>query len=279
MLCLLKEHQSTRKREIIGLVHCALTIAGSDPTAGAGIQADIKTFAALGVYGLSAVTSVTAQNSHGVQGVHPVPPGFLNLQIASLIAEFQIDAVKTGMLYKKDLIEVCVSAVKKHGLKHLVLDPVIRASSGGDLLDPDAMDALKGRLFPVAMIVTPNLEEAALLTGMDIRDDEGMKSAAASIHAMGPDLVLIKGGHLKGRITDLLFAGDTYTFIPADRVPKDVHGTGCTLSAAIAAGLAKGLAPLDAVYEAHAYTQRIIRDAFSIGHGPCYADHLGYLDH
>lgn len=256
---------------------CALTIAGSDPTGGAGIQADLKTFAALGVYGLSVLTCLTAQNSSGVQGVHAVPAVFVCAQIESLIKDFQISAIKIGMVYQKDTIKGLSGLIRAHLLKNPVLDPIVSASSGGSLIQEEGLDALKEELLPISYMVTPNIPEAELLAGMDIKGLEEMKAAAHRIHIMGPKYVLIKGGHLKGRISDLFYDGNGYTVKSIDRHPNETRGTGCTLSAAITAGLAKGLPVSEAVSNAQEYTQSVILEGLSLGKGPLYPNHLKNL--
>jgi len=255
-------------------MHCALTIAGSDPTGGAGIQADLKTFAAMGVYGLSVITSLTAQNASGVQAIHPVPAAFIRYQIQSLLADFRIRALKIGMVYQINAIIEVAEIIREHQLKNLVMDPIFAASAGGSLLQEEGIEILREELIPMATLVTPNLDEAGVLSGLEVKDLDGMKEAARRIHRMGPAYVLIKGGHLKGDVQDLLFDGHTDLVIPMERTPKEVRGTGCTLSAAITAGLARGLNISKAVLEAQAYTQRVIRDAFSLGKGPHYPEHF-----
>lgn len=256
------------------MITYALTIAGSDPTGGAGIQADLKTFAAMGIYGLSVITCLTAQNSSGIQGVHPVPPLFIRLQLESLMEDFRIEALKIGMVYQTDIIKELARLIREHSLKNLVLDPLLRASSGGDLLQEGGIGTLKKGLFPLTTIVTPNLYEAGMLTGLDIKDLDSMREAARRIHAMGPGFVLIKGGHLKGQIQDMFFDGKTFIIKTMKRRSGEVHGTGCTLSSAITAGLAKGLNISEAISKAQEYTQRVIKGAFSAGKGPEYPDHF-----
>lgn len=252
----------------------ALTIAGSDPTGGAGIQADLKTFASMRVYGLSVIACLTAQNSSGVRGVHPVPPLFISSQLESLLEDFRIDSFKIGMAYQTDIIKEIARLIREHNLKNLVLDPLLRASSGGELLKEEGIEVLKEELFPLATIVTPNLDEASILTGLNIKDLDLMREAARRIHAMGPGFVLIKGGHLKGPIQDLFFDGKTFIITAMERISGEVHGTGCTLSAAITAGLAKGLTISEAIFKAQEYTRRVIKGAFSVGKGPGYPDHF-----
>ncbi|MGA1841500.1 MAG: bifunctional hydroxymethylpyrimidine kinase/phosphomethylpyrimidine kinase [bacterium] len=256
------------------MITYALTIAGSDPTGGAGIQADLKTFAAMGVYGLSVITCLTAQSSSGIRGVHPVPPLFISSQLESLLEDFRINAFKIGMVYQRDIIKEIARLVRNKNLKNLVLDPLLSASSGGDLLKEEGIEVLKEELFPLATIVTPNLDEAGMLTGLNIKDLDLMREAARRIHAMGPGFVLIKGGHLEGQIQDLFFDGKTFIIAPMERISGEVHGTGCTLSAAITAGLAKGLTISEAIFKAQEYTRRVIKGAFSVGKGPKYPDHF-----
>lgn len=255
-------------------MHCALTIAGSDPTGGAGIQADLKTFAALGIYGLSVITSLTAQNASGVHAIHAVPPAFIRFQLQSLLEDFRIHALKIGMVYQINAIMEVAEVVRQYQLKNLVLDPILAASAGGSLLQEEGIEILKEELIPMAALVTPNLDEAGVLSGLEVKDLDGMKEAARRIHRMGSAYVLIKGGHLKGGIQDLFFDGHTDMVIPMERNPKDVRGTGCTLSAAITAGLARGLNMSSAVFEAQAYNQRVIQEAFFFGKGPHYPDHF-----
>lgn len=260
------------------MTHCALTIAGSDPTGGSGIQSDIKTFAAIGVYGLSIVSCLTAQNSSGVQSLHPVTPLFIRSQFRSLVSDFRIDAAKIGMLYSKAVIREISSLIKASSLRNIVLDPVLKASAGGDLIEGGGLDALRSDILPLIDIVTPNLDEAGTLAGMEVKHQDEMKEAAFRIHQMGPAFVLIKGGHLEGSIQDLFFDGRGYTFTSMERIPDAVRGTGCTLSAAIASGLARGLSVSESVSKAQEYTQGVIRRAFRAGKGPLMPGHFPRID-
>jgi len=256
----------------------ALTIAGSDSGGGAGIQADLKTFAALGVYGMSALTAITAQNTVGVQGVFNLPPDFVGLQIDCVVTDIGVDAVKTGMLSNAGIIQVVAEKVREHQLPHLVVDPVMVAKSGDPLLQPEACQALIELLLPLAEVLTPNLHEARALTGRSIEGLEDMHHAAQAIHALGPRHVVVKGGHLETDPADLLFDGQRFTMLRGERIATPhTHGTGCTFASAIAAGLAKGLTVEEAVREAKAYITEAIRHALPLGHGHGPTNHFAVL--
>lgn len=246
----------------------ALTIAGSDSGGGAGIQADLKTFAALGVFGTSVVTSVTAQNTVGVQAVHDLPPAFVGRQIDSVLEDIAIDAAKTGMLSSAAIIEVVAEKVQTYRLEQLVVDPVMVAKSGAPLLQPDAVKALTEHLFPLALVVTPNVPEAEALSGLAISGLDGMRQAARQIHGLGPKYVVVKGGHLPSRAVDLLFDGKAFTELDAERIDTlHTHGTGCVFSAAIAAELAKGWPVHEAVAAAKRFVTAAILHGFRLGRG------------
>jgi hydroxymethylpyrimidine/phosphomethylpyrimidine kinase len=250
------------------LIAKALTIAGSDSGGGAGIQADLKTFTAFRVFGMSVITAVTAQNSVGVQGVENLPPAFVARQLQSVLSDFGADAAKCGMLSTAPIIEAVAVGLAEHPVPKLVVDPVMVAKSGDPLLQPDARRALIERILPLALVVTPNLPEAEALAGLAVASRADMEEAARRIGALGPRYVLVKGGHLKGDALDLLWNGRDFTAFSAPRVESaNTHGTGCTFSAAIAAGLARGQALGDAIREAKAYVTRAIRDGFQAGHG------------
>ena len=246
----------------------ALTIAGSDSGGGAGIQADLKTFSAFRVFGMSVITAVTAQNSLGVQGVENLPPGFVAQQLDSVLDDFGADAAKCGMLSTAPIIEAVAGVLRERPIANLVVDPVMVAKSGDPLLRPDARHALVERILPLALVVTPNLPEAGALAGFPVTDRESMEEAARRIGDLGPRHVLVKGGHLKDSATDILYDGRAFTRFPGLRVDSNnTHGTGCTLSAAIAAGLAHGRPLAQAITEAKAYVTAAIREGFAAGRG------------
>jgi hydroxymethylpyrimidine/phosphomethylpyrimidine kinase len=250
----------------------ALTIAGSDSGGGAGIQADLKTFFALGVYGTSAVTAVTAQNTQGVRAIHEIPPEVVAAQIDAVMEDIGADAAKTGMLSGVPIIEVVADRLRAHSVAALVVDPVMVAKSGDALLRPEAVQALLTLILPLAAVVTPNAPEAAVLSGVEVTDAATAREAARRIHALGPKMVIVKGGHLDGeRSDDLVFDGRTFEVLTGRRIDTPhTHGTGCTFSAAIAACLARGLDPLAAAREARAFLQGAIEHAEPLGrgHGP-----------
>jgi len=253
----------------------ALTIAGSDSGGGAGIQADLKTFAAHRVYGSSAITALTAQNTLGVQGVFPVEPEFVGQQIGSVMEDIGADAVKTGMLFSAEIIEATAVRVIRHSIRNLVIDPVMVAKSGDKLLRDDAIEALKVHLLPLALVVTPNLGEAGVLAGFPVQDEPSMLEAAKVIKSMGPQWVVVKGGHLKDRADDLLFDGHQAIWLHADRIePRHTHGTGCTFSAAITAHLAKGYPVVEAIQGAKEYLTNALKAAVPIGGGHSPVHHF-----
>jgi hydroxymethylpyrimidine/phosphomethylpyrimidine kinase len=250
----------------------ALTIAGSDSSGGAGIQADLKTFSALGVYGASAITALTAQNTQGVTGIHDVPPDFIVAQIDAVFGDLNVNAVKIGMLSQSVAIEAIARALDRHKASNVVLDPVMIAASGARLLANDAVATLRKELISRALLITPNLPEAAALTGAPIAKTEaGMAVQAKQLLAAGARNVLIKGGHGEGpESVDLLIGPNLDVRLAAPRHPsRNTHGTGCTLSSAVAAGLAKGLDLTAAVRAAKDYVTAGIAaaDQLAIGHG------------
>lgn len=246
----------------------AMTIAGSDSGGGAGIQADLKTFAALGVYGTSAITAITAQNTLGVTGVVELPPDIIAKQIDAIVSDIGADAVKTGMLSSSEIIETVAAKIEEHGLRTLVVDPVMVAKSGDPLLQESAVKTLRERLVPLALVITPNIPEAEVLTGRKIASEHDMREAAKAIHALGARNVVVKGGHAEGAATDYLYDGREFHVFTAERVPtKNTHGTGCTFASAIAARLAKGDDVVTAVSHAKTYLTEAIRRAGAIGHG------------
>jgi hydroxymethylpyrimidine/phosphomethylpyrimidine kinase len=250
----------------------ALTIAGSDSSGGAGIQADLKTFAACGVYGASVITALTAQNTKGVTGVHPVPAAFVTAQIDAVFDDLAVGAVKIGMVAQRDVIEAIVAGLTRWAPKHVVLDPVMVATSGDRLLAPEAVAALRASLIPRADVITPNLPEAAALLDEAIAESEaGIEAQGRRLLALGCKAVLIKGGHGNGAESiDYLVTREKVLPLPAVRVATpNTHGTGCTLSSAIAAALAKGEDMENAVRFAKAYVTSAIAaaDRFTVGHG------------
>ena len=258
----------------------AVTIAGSDSGGGAGIQADLKTFAALGVYGASVITALTAQNTRGVTGIHDVPPDFIAAQIDAVFSDLEVGAVKIGMLSSAGAIAAVTAGLDRHKQSNIVLDPVMVATSGDRLLKPDAVEQLRRLLIPKALVLTPNLPEAAALLDTEIAEDEAvMRHQAHRLLKLGAKAVLIKGGHDDGpESTDLLVEPHATTRLSAERVAtRNTHGTGCTLSSAIAAGLAKGQSLTDAVRAAKSYITAAIAaaDKLSIGsgHGPVHHFH------
>ncbi len=257
----------------------AMTIAGSDSGAGAGVQADLKTFAALGVYGTSVLTAITAQNTLAVTAVHEIPTDIIAAQIDAVVSDIGADSVKTGMLSSSEIIE-CVTASLKDaaerysdipGLRRLVVDPVMVAKSGDSLLKEEAVGALRELLLPMAAVVTPNIPEAETLTGLTIVTDDDVRNAAQAIVAMGAASVVVKGGHREGPATDLYYDGRSFREFTTPRFETvNTHGTGCTFASAVAAGLAKGLQTEDAVGQAKEFVTEAIRRSFPIGqgHGP-----------
>jgi hydroxymethylpyrimidine/phosphomethylpyrimidine kinase len=252
-----------------------LTIAGSDSGGGAGIQADLKTFLALGCFGMSAITALTAQNTTGVRAIYGVPPDMLASQIDAVFEDIGVDAVKIGMLHSPEIVQTVASAIDRHALPHVVLDPVMVATSGAVLIDSPAIAALVRELFGRAVVVTPNLDEASLLVGRTLASEADMQAAALALLAKGARAVLLKGGHLAGDVvSDLLqVAGAAPHWMRAPRIlTANTHGTGCTLSSAIAAYLALGHTLVDAVEAARAYVRGALAAGASVktgqGSGP-----------
>jgi len=253
-----------------------LTVAGSDSGAGAGIQADLKTFAALRVYGTSALTAVTAQNTLGVTAIQALPPKMVAAQIEAVVTDIGANALKTGMLANAAIIDIVARKIQQHGLRNLVVDPVMVATSGDLLIKKNAVGALRTRLIPLATVVTPNIPEAEELTGMAVRGANDIEAAAERIIAMGAKSVVIKGGHRPGPALDFFYDGKKSRGFQEPRVrTKNTHGTGCTFSAAIAAYLAKGEQIERAVFLAKKYITGAIAAAFAVGdgHGPVHHFH------
>jgi hydroxymethylpyrimidine/phosphomethylpyrimidine kinase len=251
----------------------ALTIAGSDSGGGAGIQADLKTFAALGVHGTCAITAVTAQNTLGVSDYVELPPAIIRAQIDDVVSDLRPLAAKTGMLSSPEIIQLVARAAEEHGLRNLVVDPVMVAKGGHRLLRDDAVEALRDRLVPLALVITPNLPEAEVLLGREIRSRDEMAHAARELRALGCRAVVLKGGHAEEpeRADDALFDGRELVWLSGERVPtRNTHGSGCAFSAAIAAELAKGQDLRQAAEEAKRFITGAIRDSLDLGggHGP-----------
>jgi len=259
----------------------ALTIAGSDSGGGAGVQADLKTFTVFRVFGMSAITALTAQNTCGVAGVYEVPAAFVRQQIDAVAADIGVDAAKTGMLVNADIVRAVASALRDHHVKNVVVDPVMLAGSGTTLLDTGAREALLVELFPLATLVTPNIHEAEALAGGTITCVADMRQAARALQARGPQACLVKGGHLGGtEAIDVFYDGHALHEVATPRLPaRHTHGTGCQLSAAITACLARGMSLLDAVRLSKQFITAAIAHGLAIGKGTGPANPLAWLDH
>jgi hydroxymethylpyrimidine/phosphomethylpyrimidine kinase len=245
-----------------------LTIAGSDSGGGAGIQADLKAITLLGGYGMSVLTALTAQNTLGVQAIYEVPVLFVEKQIDSVLSDIGADAIKTGMLANAEIVEVVAKKVRQYKVDKVVVDPVMVAKSGDRLLRKDAQEALIKRLIPLSMVVTPNLMEASVLTGLKVSSIEGMKKAAHRIYQLGSKHVVVKGGHLKGKAIDLLYDGEKYEEIEGPRIEtKNTHGTGCTFASAIATFLARGDTVAEALRKAKVFITMAIQSGLALGKG------------
>ncbi len=252
----------------------ALTIAGSDSGGGAGIQADLKTFFALGVYGTSVLTAVTAQNTRGVQAVSELPTDFVGQQFDSVLSDIGTRAAKTGMLSSSPLVTTVSKKITEYRLRQLVVDPVMVAKGGHRLLREEARQALVDHLLPLALVVTPNLYEAGLLAGLEVADRAGMEEAARRIKALGPAYVVVKGGHLEGEACDVLFDGSSFHSYTSHRLDTVcTHGAGCTFSAALTAGLARGRSVPDAVAAAKTFVTQAMTAGFRIGRGHAPLNH------
>ena len=251
----------------------ALTIAGSDSGGGAGIQADLKTFTAFGVFGTSAVTALTAQNTVGVQGIYEVDPEFVGKQVRSVLDDIGADAVKTGMLANPEIVRTVAGIIREYRLDNVVVDPVMIAKSGDSLLSEEACGTLIDELVPLSTVVTPNTREAEAMLNMSISTIKEMKYAGEKIHDMGCKWVVIKGGHSGDdkNATDVVYDGNEFHLLSEERYrTKNSHGTGCTFSSAITAGLARGFTPIEAIKRAKAFISAAIREGLDIGagHGP-----------
>ncbi len=274
--------QDSTNRQNQARTYCrVLTIAGSDSGGGAGVQADLKTFSALGCYGMSVITALTAQNTRGVTGIHPIPPSFAAEQMSAVFSDIGADAVKIGMLYSAELIEVVADQLDALGARNIVLDPVMVAQSGDKLLQDEAIEAIKKHLLPLADVVTPNIPEARVLLDQRLDNLEDMQAGAKALAAFGSQSILIKGGHLSaGDSTDLLYLSseDRFVILEGERIEtRNNHGTGCTLSSAIASYMARGCSIEQAVGKAKAYISKAIEAGAGYiigkGHGPVHHFH------
>jgi hydroxymethylpyrimidine/phosphomethylpyrimidine kinase len=251
-----------------------LTIAGSDSSGGAGIEADLKTMTALGVYGAVALTSVTAQNTLGVSRALHIDPDLVAAQIDAVADDLGIDAAKTGMLPTAAIMQAAVDALGRSSIETLVVDPVMVATSGSPLIEPAAVEAMRDLVVPKALVATPNMQEASVLTGLEVDSRASMEEAARAIHELGARNVVVKGGHLKGEASDVLFDGREMTWLSSPRIAAaKVHGTGCTLSAAIASWLARGEGVMESVRLAKSYVTRAIESRLTMGQGSALLNH------
>ncbi len=259
---------------------CVLIIAGSDSGAGAGIQADLKTAAARGVYGMTAITAITAQNTTGVEKVQLLEGEMVGAQVDAVTRDFPVDAVKTGMLGSEEIVRVIAERARRNQWPKVVVDPVMVAKSGDPLLEEDARLAIRQELFPLALVITPNIPEAEMLCGITIESIADMREAARTLHRQGPAFVLLKGGHLREgkELVDVLFDGKKFYYYRAARVEtRNNHGTGCTYASAIAAGLAMGETVPLAVRNARIYLQAILPFGFGLGKGSGPMNHFSGL--
>lgn len=256
-----------------------LTIAGSDPAGGAGIQADLKAIATLGCHGMTVITTITAQNSLGINRIYPLPLDIVAAQIDALFDDMGVDAVKTGMLTSAAVIRLVAERLAHYEIHQVVVDPIIAASDGTTLLDSEGLKAIRDHLFPLAILVTPNIPEAEALSGMEVNDTDGMREAIRRIHGYGARGVLLKGGHMKGDPVDLFFDGEEFMEFRSTRSkPAEVHGTGCVLSATIAAALAKGYSLHEAVRKGREVTLAGIRGRIEVGKGRPFVNPLYHAD-
>ncbi len=245
----------------------ALTIAGSDPTGGAGIQADLKVFRRFAVYGLSAISAATAQNTFGVSAIERIEDAFLNEQLNTLLSDLRPDALKTGMLLSAEAVRTVAGIVTSFHLPNLVVDPVILSSTGMSLLEKKAVVIMREELFPLAKVITPNIVEASALTGISVSNEETMEQAAIILKRLGPEFVIITGGHLTDETLEIIYDGKTVRRLQGRKIAGEFHGTGCAFSAAITALLAKGTSVIDAAGEAKAFVAGSIQSSLALGKG------------
>jgi hydroxymethylpyrimidine/phosphomethylpyrimidine kinase len=244
-----------------------LTIAGSDPTGGAGLQADLKVFRAFGVHGYSVPSALTVQSTEGVDFVAPVEDALFKRQLELLLSDVRPDALKTGMLHAPYVVELAAEAIRKHSLSGLVIDPVTVSSTGVSLIEEGTLDAVKSLLFPLAEVITPNIYEASVFTGITVETENDMEQAARSLRDMGPKVVIVTGGHLDDFTVDIYCDGPVLEKLRSEKLEGDYHGTGCAFSAAVAAMLSLGRDPIEAAREAKKFVQEAIRRAFHPGSG------------
>lgn len=263
-------------RKNVDSIKLALTIAGSDSGGGAGIQADLKTFFAHGLHGMSVITSVTAQNTRGVFGVYDLPPDFVELQLRTIFDDLRPDVVKIGMLSNSSIIRVVAGFLRAERFERVILDPVMVAKGGSPLLKREAISALIGELVPLALVITPNIPEAEVLTGKSIRNIQDMKDSAKMIvEEFGAKACVLKGGHLEGDPIDVLYYQGEFFEIPGERViTKNTHGTGCTFASAISSNIALGFDIVTSVYRAKRYVTSAIKNSYPIGSGFGPVNHL-----
>lgn len=245
----------------------ALTIGGSDPTSGAGIQMDLKVFQSLGVYGISVITALTAQNTNIVKKILPLSEELIDIQFSILLRDINPYGAKTGMIYSKEAVECIVRNVKKYKIKNLVVDPVIKSSTGRKLIQKDALLKLKEELIPLSKVVTANIPEAEILADSKITSKESMAESAKIIYKMGTEIVIIKGGHSEEKATDFLFDGKNIYFVEGEKYPGNYHGTGCAFSSAFVAFLCLGYEPKDALKASKNFVKNSIRNALKLGKG------------
>lgn len=254
----------------------ALTIAGSDSGGGAGIEADLKTFTVFNVYGMAAVTSVTAQNTKTVIAIHNLPPEMVSQQIDAVTEDIGVNAVKTGMLSNEKIIHTVADKIAEYGFK-TVVDPVMVTKRGDPLIEEDAVEVYIERMVPKALVITPNITEAHIITGEDINDLDDMRNAAKKIYDFGAESVIIKGGKIDDKVFDLFYDGDGFTKLEGEKYESNKHGTGCTYSSAIAANLAKGISVLNSVKISKQYINEAIREGYKLGKGEHPVNHLVWL--
>ncbi|MEN2986114.1 MAG: bifunctional hydroxymethylpyrimidine kinase/phosphomethylpyrimidine kinase [Thermodesulfovibrionaceae bacterium] len=244
-----------------------LTIGGSDPTSGAGIQMDLKVFDALGAYGLCIITAATAQNTEEFISVNPLPENIVTQQFEVILKDIKIDGAKTGLLFSKDIVHCVVKYMKKYEIKNLVVDPIVKSSTGALLIEEDALEILKNELIPISKAVTANVPEAEVLTDVKIKKISDMYKAAEILHRTGTSIAIIKGGHLQDRAVDILFDGRSFYVYESEKVLGEFHGTGCAFSSAFLFFLAVGYEPKDALKYSKAFVKRAIENSIKLGHG------------